>query len=169
MRSGTTACCTGFNDPRSTPTIVNVDEPIPEICAPISTSKSHKSATSGSRAAFSIIVSPLACTAAVRMFSVAPTDGKSRVMCAPCKLSARASMLPFDKSNSAPIAVSPAMCISIGRVPKSSPPGISSRTWPLHANNGPSKLIDARIVSTNSDGAIDFTSPRLVNNKTSAR
>ena len=42
------------------------------------------STISGSRAALSITVVPLASTAAMRMFSVAPTLGKSSRMSPPC-------------------------------------------------------------------------------------
>ena len=49
----------------------------------------HRSTISGSRAALSSTVVPLATTAAMRMFSVAPTLGNSRVMSAPSSTSAR--------------------------------------------------------------------------------
>ncbi|SHU32660.1 Uncharacterised protein [Mycobacteroides abscessus subsp. abscessus] len=38
----------------------------------------HRSTTSGSRAALWMVVTPSASTAAIKMFSVAPTDGNSR-------------------------------------------------------------------------------------------
>ena len=47
----------------------------PVMSAPIATSIWHRSTTSGSRAALSIVVTPSANTAAVTMFSVAPTLG----------------------------------------------------------------------------------------------
>ena len=62
----------------------------------------------------------------------------------------------------APIASSPAMCMSIGRAPKSSPPGIDRRTSPQRVSSGPSTLIDARIRSTSSYGATGTRSPSLV-------
>ena len=51
--------------------------PAPETLPPIAFKKFSKSIISGSRAAFLIVVIPLAFTAASIMFSVAPTDGKS--------------------------------------------------------------------------------------------
>ena len=65
--------------------------PMPSIWAPMGLRKRQRSAISGSRAALSSTVVPLARTAAMRMFSVAPTLGNSRVMSAPRRSSARAS------------------------------------------------------------------------------
>ena len=48
-------------------------EPAPEICAPIATRQFARSTTSGSRAAFSITVSPSASVAAIIRFSVPVT------------------------------------------------------------------------------------------------
>ena len=56
---------------------------MPSIWAPIATSIWHRSTISGSRAALSMTVVPLASTAAVMMFSVAPTLGKSSQIEAP--------------------------------------------------------------------------------------
>ena len=100
------------------------------MSAPIATNISHRSTTSGSRAALSIVVTPSASTAAVTMFSVAPTLGNGNVMSAPRRRSAVASTSPWLNLNVAPIASSPATCMSIGRAPKSSPPGIDRRTRP---------------------------------------
>jgi hypothetical protein len=47
--------------------------PAPEICAPIATRQLARSTTSGSRAAFSITVSPSASAAAIIRFSVPVT------------------------------------------------------------------------------------------------
>ena len=52
--------------------------------------------------------------------------------------------------------------MSIGRAPKSSPPGNERRTWPQRVSSGPSTLIDARIRSTSSYGATGVRSPLLV-------
>ena len=54
-----------------------VDVPAPSMRAPMATSIEQRSTISGSRAALSITVVPLASTAAITRFSVAPTDGKS--------------------------------------------------------------------------------------------
>ena len=108
------------------------------------------STTSGSLAALSIVVVPSAKTAAVTMFSVAPTLGNENAISAPCRRSAVACNSPWENLNVAPIASRPAMCMSIGRAPKSSPPGIDRRTSPHLVSNGPSTLIEARIRSTSS-------------------
>ena len=153
MRSGTVRWSTGRSEPGSTPRTTRVAVPMPEMSAPIATNISQRSTTSGSRAALSIVVTPSANTAAVTMFSVAPTLGKPNVTSAPCRRSAVASSSPWLNLNSAPIASSPAMCMSIGRAPKSSPPGIDRRTRPQRVSSGPSTLTDARMRSTSSYGA----------------
>ncbi len=81
IRSGTTRCRAGCS--ASTPWITSVEPPTPSIWAPISISIREMSTISGSRAALSITVVPVASTAAIRMFSVAPTDGKSSPTAAP--------------------------------------------------------------------------------------
>ena len=58
-------------------------EPSPVIFAPIEIKNSPRSTTSGSRAALSIVVTPLAKVAAVIIFSVAPTLGNSSEILAP--------------------------------------------------------------------------------------
>ena len=65
---------------------------------------------SGSRAAFSIVVTPRASTAAVIMFSVAPTLGKSKSTDAPTKpLSAVATTYPCSICALAPSISKPLM------------------------------------------------------------
>ena len=59
--------------------------PKPSIFAPIEIKNSPRSTMSGSRAALSIVVTPFANTAAVIMFSVAPTLGKSSSTGAPVR------------------------------------------------------------------------------------
>ena len=54
--------------------MVMVEVPAPEIFAPIAVRHLARSATSGSRAAFSITVWPLARVAAISMTWVAPTE-----------------------------------------------------------------------------------------------
>ena len=81
IRSGRVACEVGLSF--ETPAILIVGDPKPTIFAPIEIKNSPRSTTSGSRAALSIVVTPLAKTAAVIKFSVAPTLGKSRVISAP--------------------------------------------------------------------------------------
>ena len=58
---------------------------MPSILAPILVRHSATSPISGSRAAFSITVSPLASAAAIMTLCVAPTDTLGNVMRAPCK------------------------------------------------------------------------------------
>src|SRR4051794_8715297 len=48
--------------------------------------------------------------------------------------------------------------MSMGRGPKSSPPGNATRAWPKRASSGPRTTIDARIRSTSSYGATGSTS-----------
>lgn len=76
MRSGMgwyTAPCS-----RLTPRTTSVPVPAPCICAPMALRHCARSTISGSFAAFSIRVTPSASDAAIMMFSVAPTLGKSR-------------------------------------------------------------------------------------------
>ena len=54
------------------------------------------------------------------------------------------------------------MCMSIGRDPKSSPPGSESRARPQRASSGPSTAVEARIRSTSSYGATGSTVGELV-------
>ena len=65
--------------------------PAPSILAPMAVSIAARSWISGSRAAFSTTVVPLAPTAAIMTFSVAPTLGKSSDTSAPCSWDASAS------------------------------------------------------------------------------
>ena len=166
MRSGTVRWSAGRSAPRSTPRTTIVDVPMPEMSAPIATSIWQRSTTSGSRAALSIVVTPSAKTAAVTMFSVAPTLGNGNVTSAPCSRSAVASSSPWLNLNVAPICSRPATCMSIGRAPKSSPPGIDRRTRPKRVSSGPSTLIDARMRSTSSYGATGTRSPSFVRRST---
>ena len=84
--------------------------PSPDIFAPIEIKNSPKSTTSGSRAAFSIVVVPFASVAAVIIFSVAPTLGNSKTMFAPFKpFGAFAITNPCSELTSAPISVRPLM------------------------------------------------------------
>ena len=128
MRSGMTSWSTG--DSSSTPSTVIVDVPAPMICAPMRLRNAARSAISGSRAALSIVVVPFARTAAMRTFSVAPTEGNSSRILVPSSCAARASMYPCAVSNVAPRSSSPRTCMSIGRGPKSSPPGSATRARP---------------------------------------
>jgi hypothetical protein len=148
MRSGITSCSTGLSS--STPSTWIVDEPAPSTRAPIRLRKAARSAISGSRAAFSMIVVPLASTAAISTFSVAPTLGNSNSTRVPTSPSVRPSMSPCRDSKTAPISSSARRCMSIGRGPKSSPPGSATRARPKRASSGPITTMEARIRSTSS-------------------
>ena len=63
---------------RSTPWMRRTFEPMPSISAPSETRKRQRSCTCGSQAAFPMIVSPVARTAAMIAFSVPVTDASSR-------------------------------------------------------------------------------------------
>ena len=146
IRSGITVCSTATKS--LTPSIVIVDEPAPSTFAPIRFRNAARSAISGSLAAFSIIVSPSARTAAIMIFSVAPTLGKSRTIRDPTSFSASASIYPCSELKRTPRASSPLRCISMGRGPKSSPPGRATLAFPYVATSGPKTTIEARIFST---------------------
>ena len=76
IRSGITVWIAPCRD--STPSIRITFVPAPRIFAPIAFKNVAKSTISGSSAAFSITVLPLAIEAAMITFSVAPTLGKSK-------------------------------------------------------------------------------------------
>ena len=109
---------------------------------------SHRSAISGSRAALSITVVPLAAAAAMTRFSVAPTLGNSSSTLVPSRFGARATMLPWTTSSSAPSSPRPRTCMSMGRGPRSSPPGRATLASPQRASMGPSTMTEARNFST---------------------
>ena len=90
MRSEITVCSAGRS--RSTPWTVIVDVPAPCTSAPMALTKSARSVISGSRAALSMTVVPLAITAAMSRFSVAPTLGNSSSTFVPRSRSTRPSM-----------------------------------------------------------------------------
>ena len=147
MRSPTTRCSTGWSS--ETPSISITGEPAPEILAPISFSRFARSTISGSRAALSIVVTPLAKTDAIIRFSVAPTLAKLRVTVAPVSpCGALAWMLPCLTSNSTPSASRPRMCMSMLRAPMLQPPGIATIARPKRESRGPRTAVDARICAT---------------------
>ena len=75
--------------------------------------------------AFSMMVVPLARTAPIMIFMVAPTETTSRLMRPPVSpvSGAVAQTKPLESVTSAPMASNPLMCWSIGRAPKLQPPG----------------------------------------------
>ena len=158
-RSGTTVCRVGRSD--STPSISMRDVPAPRTTAPMSQSMEARSATSGSFAAFSITVVPLARTAAMSRLSVAVWLGYSSTTRVPTRRPPgtvpRTS--PWDDSKRAPMAPRPVRWKSIGRSPKSSPPGSGTRTEPQRASRRPRTTTEARIRSNSSKGPEGTSSP----------
>ena len=106
-RSGMTAWVAGSR--RSTPSTSIREVPAPVILAPMALRKSARSRTSGSRAAFSITVVPLASTAAISTLSVPVWLGYSSTTRLPTSRgtpptvdATRPSTLPWEEVNSAP-------------------------------------------------------------------
>ncbi len=144
MRSVTVRCSTGCSP--STPSITRVEVEIPSMSAPIETSIWHRSMISGSRATLSITVLPLASTAAISRFSVAPTEGKSSHRLAPTRRlpGTSATTCPCSMRTTAPSSCSPRMCMSSPRDPIASPPGRATLASPTpgderaeHGDRGP--------------------------------
>ena len=72
--------------------------------------------------------------AAIKMFSVPPTVGKSRWMSAPTSSSTSPWIMPFFSSKRQPRASRPRRCRSMGRVPMAQPPGRDTRASPHRAS-----------------------------------
>ena len=105
---------------------------------------------SGSRAALSITVTPLARTAAIRMFSVAPTLGKSSQIWRPVQGAGLGHEETVPFSNVAPsfcepgdVHVEPAGADRIAA-------GSATSAAPQRAMSGPSTQMEARIRRTRS-------------------
>ena len=154
-RSGMTRWVAGWSS--STPVTSIREVPAPVILAPMAVRNSARSCTSGSRAAFSMTVVPLASTAAIRTLSVPVWLGYSRTTRVPTSRgteatvdSTRASTYPWADSNDAPRDSRARRCMSMGRGPKSSPPGSETRAQPQRVSRGPRTTTEARIFSTSS-------------------
>jgi len=120
-----------------------ISVPAPRIFAPIVFRKLARSTISGSFATFSRIVWPLARAAAIMMFSVAPTLGKSRYILEPLRRLHDPLIKPCSNLILAPKASNPLICKSIGRLPILHPPGSAiSALWNL-ASNGPNNRFEA--------------------------
>ena len=159
---------TGRSEPRSTPSITSVEVPTPSI------SRAHRDqelAEVGDLGFAGGVVDRRVGRRRARPRSSGspshPRSGSRSVMSAPCSRSANASTYPWLNLNVAPIASRPLTCMSIGREPKSSPPGSDKRTWPQRVSSGPSTLIDARMRSTSSYGATGVRSPVSVSSSRS--
>ena len=90
MRSGSTLYSVPCS--RSTPWTVMVSVPAPLMRAPMALRQCARSMTSGSRAAFSMTVSPSASAAAIMRFSVPVTVTRSITSRAPLRRLALARM-----------------------------------------------------------------------------
>ena len=85
MRSPTVVCSQGCSSSNGTPSTSMMEVPAPVTRAPMLLSMSARSTISGSRAALSIVVVPLAKTEAIMRFSVAPTLAKDNVTVLPTR------------------------------------------------------------------------------------
>ena len=119
---------------------------MPSIRAPQAFRYLHRASTSGSLAAPSIRVQPLAVTAASRIFSVAPTLGRARRISAPRSPSgARPQILSPSSEKQTPICSSARRCRSMGRLPITQPPGYSITMLPQRASKAPRRHREERI------------------------
>ena len=151
MRSGIIACTAGLSF--FIPSITTVLSPAPCIFAPQALRKSARSTISGSRAALLITVVPFAVTAAIMIFSVAPTDGIGRAIFAPWSSSlTEQSSSPCSSQISIPISLNAPRCRSIGLGPSSHPPGKDILTRSKRAIIAPRKMIDERMRCISSAG-----------------
>ena len=147
----------------STPSIRIVLVPAPRMCAPMRLRNAARSVISGSRAAFSMTVSPLASTAAVMQVlgradaREVEHDARARAAC--CSAPRRSRARPRAPR---PSPARPRKCMSSLRLPMLSPPGSATRASPQRASSGPSTLIDARIRLTSSYGASGVEPARRV-------
>src|ERR671919_410935 len=140
---------------RSTPRTVRTFEPMPSMSAPSETRKWQRSWTCGSHAAFTIVVSPRARTAAVTAFSVPVTEASSRKMCAPTSPSVRMWKRRFART-SAPRRTKAWMWVSRRRRPMTSPPGGGTIASPQRARRGPASRIGARMRAQSSSSSSRF-------------
>ena len=125
--------------------------PAPEMRAPILLRQSATSAISGSCAALSITVVPLASEAAMIAVWVPPTVTLGNAISPPLNpRGARATTKPPSTSMSAPSCAIAMMRRSTGRVPMAQPPGIETRASPMRATSGASTQKLARILETSS-------------------
>ncbi len=120
-----------------------------EIFAPIAIRQRPRSSISGSRAAFSITVSPSASEAAISVFSVAPTETMGNSMRAPFKpRGAGDDHIALFELDLGAERSSAFKCRSTGRAPMAQPPGSETFAWPARATSGPVTRKLARILRT---------------------
>ena len=118
-----------------------VSVPAPRTSAPMVFRKFARSTTWGSLAAFSMTVTPRAFTAVSMMFMVAPTETTSKYICAPKRSFCAVTeiMPPLSRLCSQPRASKPFKCWSIGRTPKSQPPGSGTSACRHRPRSAPMK------------------------------
>src|SRR5438270_4738926 len=92
------------------------------------------------------------------MFSVAPTEGNSSWISAPCRESACATTQPCSMLQTAPSWRKPAWCMCNGRDPMASPTGSATLTRLHRPTNGPSTQTEARNWRTAAKSASYFGS-----------
>ena len=135
MRSGSTGCSALCSVSR--PCTQSVALPTPSIRAPILIRQWARSTTSGSRAAFSIKLSPRASTAAIRALCVAPTETLESAKRSPVRPPRRAgddiAALELDLGAE---RLERLRCRSTGRVPMAQPPGSETFALPQRASSG---------------------------------
>ena len=150
MRSGRTRWVQPWSFFR--PSTTTVALPAPWTHAPMALRKSCSSMISGSRAALDMTVVPEAAQAARMAFSVAPTLGVRRNISAPCRTAPRHRRRPLFSSISAPMARSAYRCRSIGRGPRSQPPGCEHTASPQRPKIAPKNITDERMRPISSSG-----------------
>ncbi len=109
------------------------------------------SCTCGSRAASSIVETPSVREAAIRAFSLAVTENSGRTT-VPAFSVPRRMMASSVLSSFAPSCESALMCASIGRFPRTQPPGYDILTSPNLPRRGPRRTIEPRRRETSVDG-----------------
>ena len=109
------------------------------MSAPILFKKLATSTICGSFAAFSITQIPSAKEAAIIMFIVAPTDTLSKKILLPVNLEVSTSTIPLLTSASAPNALNPFRCKSIGLLPILHPPGSATFAFLYFPSKAPRK------------------------------
>ena len=117
---------------------------MPSICAPIATSMPQRSTISGSRAALSMTVAPLASTAAVMMFSVAPTLGRVERDRGTAQVGGLGDDVTVLDADLGAHALETGEVHVERRVPIASPPGSATFARPVRAMSGPRTQIDPR-------------------------
>ena len=154
-----------WSSPGGVPCTTSVGEPTPSIWAPMAMRKWHRSTISGSRRVVE------------RGRPLGEGGGHDEVLGGadaqeleddvgrPETVVGDGLELVGADREAGPSASKPAMWKSIGRDPKSSPPGRARRKRPQRARSGPSTAVDARMRRARSGGATQPTSGGLVSRR----